>query len=624
MRLKITKLFGEKDIDLELNNKINVLIGDNGSGKSTILNIIKYLLSGDLVNLSKLEFNDLVFELGDSDIEMYQWIKGKSDKVDKLVCKVKREDIIPLNYVLDAKFRVILRSYLYEYDYLKDIEMGCLNFERFMTEFIQKFNHERTNNLIDAPEIPNYYEDFKMFFSNQEEYVLPINNKKITCEPVEFQDVKYASYASSSNLKVCYGSRMYLYNLYLSFIKINICKLYKFPMDISLKVLNSSLPTSVHEVSCNLCQGLNYQDFNLIFKSLSIEEEFNDFLCIKKDDCFQLVYIQNDFGLIGDDKEKVLLMEKRYNLELEILKNMHLDYIYDDYVRFNEKDKYDWDNVLSREGFVKLIKDISVAPNSNFIRNIRENKWYFSEEDEYLPEQLDKFYKIMKFISKYKKIYKFEENEYTIEDYSSLKKNCFYKDNRDKDCYNFLEIKEKEQYSREKYVLDYCERPNEILFQKGQKEYEYNIYLLCNLFLSNNIIDNILKLDIEKYLDTYSTKMFEELTSKYFIGKRFKLDFDEDFNIKLIIQNIKNGNNIDVSMLSSGEYKILRIIKRIVFTKSRYIFLLDEPELSLSIFWQSMLLDDILKFGKQNKTIIATQSPYLINEKQIKYLVEVK
>ena len=621
MRLKITKLFGEKDIDVELNKEINVLIGENGSGKSTILNVIKYLLSGDLVNLSKLQFNDLVFELEKSDIEMYQLINGKINNIDKLVCKVKRDDLIPLDYIFDAKFRVILRSHLYKYDFLKDIEMCRLNFERFMAEFVQKFNHEKTNNLIDAPEIPNYYEDLKMFFSNQEEYVLPINNKKTTCEPVEFQDVKYSSYASSSNLKVCYGSRMYLYNLYLSFIKINICKLYKFPMDISLKVLNSSLPTRVHKVLCNLCQGLKYQDFGLEFKSLSIKGKFNNFLCIKKDDCFQLVYIQNDFGLIGDDKAKVLLMEKRYNLELEILKNMHLDYIYDDYVRFNEKDKYDWDNLLSREGFVKLIKDISVAPNSNFIR---KNKWYFSEDDEYLPEQLDKFYKIMKFISKYKKIYKFKENEYTIEDYSSLKKNCFRKGNIHKYCYNLLEKMEKEQYSREKYVLDYCERPNEILFLKKQKEHEDNTFILCNLFLSNNIIDNILKLDIEKYLDTYSTKMFEELTSKYFIGKRFKLDFDEDFNVKLIIQNIKNGNNIDVSMLSSGEYKILRIIKRIVFTKSRYIFLLDEPELSLSIFWQSMLLDDILKFGKQNKTIIATQSPYLINEKQIKYLVEVK
>ena len=65
-------------------------------------------------------------------------------------------------------------------------------------------------------------------------------------------------------------------------------------MDISLKVLNSSLPTSVHELSCNLCQGLKYQDFGLEFKSLSIEGKFNDFLCIKKDDCFKLVYIQND------------------------------------------------------------------------------------------------------------------------------------------------------------------------------------------------------------------------------------------------------------------------------------------------------------------------------------------
>jgi predicted ATPase len=67
----------------------------------------------------------------------------------------------------------------------------------------------------------------------------------------------------------------------------------------------------------------------------------------------------------------------------------------------------------------------------------------------------------------------------------------------------------------------------------------------------------------------------------------------------------------------------LRIIKVLAFSQKSNIYIFDEPELSLSIYWQSMLLDDILKYGRRFKTIIATQSPYMMNGNQIKYLLEV-
>jgi len=41
-------------------------------------------------------------------------------------------------------------------------------------------------------------------------------------------------------------------------------------------------------------------------------------------------------------------------------------------------------------------------------------------------------------------------------------------------------------------------------------------------------------------------------------------------------------------MLSSGEYKILRIIKVLAFSENNNIYLFDEPDLSLSIYWQSI------------------------------------
>ena len=43
---KIEKLWGYRDIDLTFNNDVNILIGPNGSGKTTILNLLHSILSG--------------------------------------------------------------------------------------------------------------------------------------------------------------------------------------------------------------------------------------------------------------------------------------------------------------------------------------------------------------------------------------------------------------------------------------------------------------------------------------------------------------------------------------------------------------------------------------------------
>ena len=44
-RVKIEKLFGEKDVDWNLRPDVNVLVGKNGLGKSTILKIIEESVS---------------------------------------------------------------------------------------------------------------------------------------------------------------------------------------------------------------------------------------------------------------------------------------------------------------------------------------------------------------------------------------------------------------------------------------------------------------------------------------------------------------------------------------------------------------------------------------------------
>jgi predicted ATP-dependent endonuclease of OLD family len=44
-----------------------------------------------------------------------------------------------------------------------------------------------------------------------------------------------------------------------------------------------------------------------------------------------------------------------------------------------------------------------------------------------------------------------------------------------------------------------------------------------------------------------------------------------------------------------------------------FMLIIDEPELSLSIEWQEMILPDILKSGKCKSLIAATHSPFIFD-----------
>ncbi|EMJ7122128.1 AAA family ATPase, partial [Enterobacter hormaechei] len=55
----IEKMWGYKNVHLELNESINFLIGVNGSGKTTIINIISNALSVDVGQLLAMPFSEL-------------------------------------------------------------------------------------------------------------------------------------------------------------------------------------------------------------------------------------------------------------------------------------------------------------------------------------------------------------------------------------------------------------------------------------------------------------------------------------------------------------------------------------------------------------------------------------
>ena len=61
---KITKLWGyREDINLTFNNNVNVLIGPNGSGKTTVLNLLHSILTADIPKLLDVNFEQAEIKL---------------------------------------------------------------------------------------------------------------------------------------------------------------------------------------------------------------------------------------------------------------------------------------------------------------------------------------------------------------------------------------------------------------------------------------------------------------------------------------------------------------------------------------------------------------------------------
>jgi predicted ATP-dependent endonuclease of OLD family len=124
-----------------------------------------------------------------------------------------------------------------------------------------------------------------------------------------------------------------------------------------------------------------------------------------------------------------------------------------------------------------------------------------------------------------------------------------------------------------------------------------------------------------------SIKKFAAVCNKYLYGKKV---FYNESKVTLSIIQIKDGTDIELKSLSSGEKQILSLFAKIYFeTGPELIVLFDEPELSLSIEWQRMLLPDVIESGKCKLLLTVTHSPFVFDneldemaEDMSKYVVE--
>ena len=115
---------------------------------------------------------------------------------------------------------------------------------------------------------------------------------------------------------------------------------------------------------------------------------------------------------------------------------------------------------------------------------------------------------------------------------------------------------------------------------------------------------------LNKYIDKFS--LFDAmLREKSFSNK--KVTFSPHFGMR--IESV-TGEFIDVTLLSSGEQHEVVLLYNLIFeVPDSSILLVDEPENSLHVAWQQMIISDLMQIAKIKKLqlIVATHSPTIVS-----------
>ncbi|WP_017211813.1 translation initiation factor IF-2 N-terminal domain-containing protein [Clostridium beijerinckii] len=125
---------------------------------------------------------------------------------------------------------------------------------------------------------------------------------------------------------------------------------------------------------------------------------------------------------------------------------------------------------------------------------------------------------------------------------------------------------------------------------------QYYIFKLINIYEAQKPIDE-------------KIKNYKDVCNKYLVNKSMIYD---EVRVKVIISDDETKEEIFLEQLSSGEKQILSLFAKLYLTTTKpSIFIIDEPELSLSIIWQKSLLEDIYASNKINLLIATTHSPFI-------------
>lgn len=141
--------------------------------------------------------------------------------------------------------------------------------------------------------------------------------------------------------------------------------------------------------------------------------------------------------------------------------------------------------------------------------------------------------------------------------------------------------------------------------QKESKSIDIDdIFPISLLRRTQHIINLTKKAEDEKQLIFQPIKQYIDIILDFIEDKKFKFSPNGEFQI------FRDSKQIFVPQLSSGEKQLLILLTETLLQKNQpFIFLADEPELSLHIEWQAMIVSSIKTLNQNAQVIVATHSP---------------
>ena len=216
--------------------------------------------------------------------------------------------------------------------------------------------------------------------------------------------------------------------------------------------------------------------------------------------------------------------------------------------------------------------------------------------------------------------------------YSAVKTIFFYNDFEN----NTKEVDEFINYFLSNEVKDNIFKLYKEVFEKNFDVFSLGIYDILNendfkklSTIVNNLYSNGINSDndyfvvlgLNKLIEIYNADfinakhiLLEKLLNKYLINKTTKV-----YANSLVVRDLKD-NFIPLNCLSTGERNLI-ILFILALSNTNSLIVLDEPDLSMSVEWQSKILVDLLNYTN-NRYMIVTQSPLLIQKNNLSTYVK--
>jgi predicted ATPase len=121
---------------------------------------------------------------------------------------------------------------------------------------------------------------------------------------------------------------------------------------------------------------------------------------------------------------------------------------------------------------------------------------------------------------------------------------------------------------------------------------------------TQHIISLTQKAEAQKQEIFQPIKQYVEIIKSFIEDKEFKFSPTGEFQI------FRENKQISFEQLSSGEKQLLILLTETLLQKGEpFVFLADEPEISLHIEWQAKIVSSIKELNQKAQVIVATHSP---------------